>query len=519
MDDVESESASSPKVCFLTTANRVIRRSTPFAATALVLLSVSVSQAQVITLDDDEDKIQLSKIRVSQELAERIDPGAHRILAGEVAALDEFRRHADALDRHTLERAAMSVFRNRRNASLQNPELKHNGFNYWKDWRDNSTQRVGMPVALTGYVSPTDVTAIPTDDRDDGTARVLARVRILGQPSQVVIVDARLSRIPENEFAVIVGGIFVKLVEDTRGVDSPPLPYVVAPRLTPIGIEIDDQVLEPIEQRTRIQSTERRAYYRILLQAKLLTNLALAQAARETAAYRLQHHARLIAEQYPKLIAAADELAKDPSNRTKAARQKQLAESYRQQQGDMHQRWVAQPESYRPFLDSIIDPYYFTGKPITLKGRVRDVRTFPPDDDIFGLGVLYEIWLFPEDGQSNPAVVVCTELPDGFPLEGDVVEHVSVTGYYFKLHAYQAGDTTRITPMLLAKTVSWKPIEDEPWPAWASWGLGGAILLSFGGIIVLVRNSARADRDFQKRRLVGTQDSEPDFSTDEPPSS
>ena len=479
----------------------------------IVLLCGSTVYGQVTVLDDDEESVQLSKIRVPQELAESIDPAVHRILDQEHEALHEFRRHTDALDQHAIERAALSVFRKRRNAVMRN--ANRSGFHYWQDWQDNSEQRVGLPVSFAGYVSPADVRSIEHEDNIDGEARVRARVRTLGNPSQVVIVDARMSRIPEDEFAVIVGGIFVKLIDDSEPDAHPSLvPYAVAPRLNPIGITVDPRLLEPIEHRTRIRSDERRSYYRILLQAKLLSNAVLVKAARDTAEFRLKNHGKLIAEQYPKLILAAEKLEKDPSTRPRAARQKQLAESYRKQLGDMNQRWTAQPKAYRAFLDSIVDPYYFAGKPITLRGRVRDVRTFPPDDDIFGLGVLYEIWLFPEDGQSNPAVVVCTELPDGFPLEGDVVEHVSVTGYYFKLHAYQAGDATRITPMLLAKTVSWKPLVDRPWPAWAGAILAGGILLVFWAIIAFVRNSAKADREFQKRRIA--EGTEPDFSTDQP---
>jgi hypothetical protein len=48
----------------------------------------------------------------------------------------------------------------------------------------------------------------------------------------------------------------------------------------------------------------------------------------------------------------------------------------------------------------------------------------------------------------------------GLPVDGEYVETdetVSVTGYFFKRWAYRAQDSTRLAPLILAKTLRWEP--------------------------------------------------------------
>ncbi|MDB5384996.1 MAG: hypothetical protein JWM11_642, partial [Planctomycetaceae bacterium] len=40
---------------------------------------------------------------------------------------------------------------------------------------------------------------------------------------------------------------------------------------------------------------------------------------------------------------------------------------------------------------------------------------------------------------------------------GDLVETIEVAGYFFKVDGYRAQDLIRAAPMLLARTIEWKP--------------------------------------------------------------
>jgi len=69
----------------------------------------------------------------------------------------------------------------------------------------------------------------------------------------------------------------------------------------------------------------------------------------------------------------------------------------------------------------------------------------------------YEAWMYPPDSQHNPVVIVFSELPADMPMWGNLVESIDVTGYFFKIYGYRAQDGIRAAPMLLAKTITWKP--------------------------------------------------------------
>ncbi|MBX3438293.1 MAG: hypothetical protein KF861_12435 [Planctomycetaceae bacterium] len=117
------------------------------------------------------------------------------------------------------------------------------------------------------------------------------------------------------------------------------------------------------------------------------------------------------------------------------------------------------PEADFPaFVDLIEHPDEYRGQPVTLSGHVIRLVSYPAGPNDAGIDTLYEAWIVTEDSQQHPATVILTELPDGMPLGEELIDGVTVTGYFLKLHTYPSRDKkTRFAPMILARTFSWRP--------------------------------------------------------------
>ncbi len=98
----------------------------------------------------------------------------------------------------------------------------------------------------------------------------------------------------------------------------------------------------------------------------------------------------------------------------------------------------------------------YRGKLVTLRGKIRRTQWMPAPGNDYGIEHYYRAWLQPEDNPTTPMVVYCLYLPEGFPAGTDVAEEVTVTGFFYKRWAYQAKDTLRTTPVVLARTVDWR---------------------------------------------------------------
>ena len=142
--------------------------------------------------------------------------------------------------------------------------------------------------------------------------------------------------------------------------------------------------------------------------------------------------------------------------RQKVALQRQL--NYRV---DRFRQYREDPESFQTYVDLFQFPDVWHGHLVTLQGHVRHMVTYSGDDRLFNGRRLYELWLFTDDSQHNPAVIVTPNLPPDFPLEAEVLDRVKVTGCFFKRYVYGSQDTDRIAPLILAGTVSWEPTVDQ----------------------------------------------------------
>lgn len=158
-------------------------------------------------------------------------------------------------------------------------------------------------------------------------------------------------------------------------------------------------------------------------------------------------------------------------------------------------QWFRDGE-YWMFKDIMENPDELRGKPITLRGYAREIRQYPAGENAAGLESLHEIWLFTEKSQSNPAVIVATDVPENLPIGNELIVPLRVTGYFFKLYGYHAGPKGRIAPMLLAGPVEILP---EPESVGIPWWMIGLVAAGAIVVLVLVLFSFRGDRRRPKR--------------------
>src|SRR5690606_28382922 len=133
------------------------------------------------------------------------------------------------------------------------------------------------------------------------------------------------------------------------------------------------------------------------------------------------------------------------------------------------------------FVDIIRNTKEFRGQPIRMQGHVLQTIEYEAIDNPYGIEKLYESTLFTEDSQSHPATIVFLEKPDNLPISGDLIDGVTVNGYFLKTYLYPSSDnTTRKAPLILAKTVSVPPqissAKPSPLGPTVYWGIGGVFL-------------------------------------------
>lgn len=170
------------------------------------------------------------------------------------------------------------------------------------------------------------------------------------------------------------------------------------------------------------------------------------------------------------------------------------------------------PERKLPlFPDIFKNSKRYKGRLVTLTGRVRKLVHYPAEENGYGIKTLYEAWLFTDDSQQNPTVVICTEVPpalkDGLPEGVDVIDHVTVTGYLFKMYVYNAQDTTRVAPLILAKQLQWTPAGvDEKGSQLFSQLLAGTLVLLIIGVAIAMWKASQKDKQIREARLQSSQE-------------
>ena len=343
------------------------------------------------------------------------------------------------------------------------------------DMQSHPRDFVGRPVVLYGLFTPSVINQLQARQTLEGEKSVyrLQRgfLRNLSDTANIALVDAEgfvdfdsqnraIEAWPTGErisFPVLVKGWFVK----ANG--GQPLVYCDVVRvLTPRPYDV--YIRDNVRNRRRVTGDESWLYYETLRQlqitsSKVQAGLALAEQQR-----RVETLMREISEK-----AVADRLLlqnalrngtlgeTDPQkNNTYEARLTRL-ERQMDQRINRYREYQQKPESFPIFVDVFQHPELWQGHLVTLRGHVRRVTTHEGDSALFDGQPLHELWLYTDDSQQNPTVIVTPSLPPEFPHSADVVDSVTVTGCFFKMYVYKSQDSNRIAPLLLAGRVEWNP--------------------------------------------------------------
>lgn len=127
-----------------------------------------------------------------------------------------------------------------------------------------------------------------------------------------------------------------------------------------------------------------------------------------------------------------------------------------------------QLDEFPTFQDIRHYPDENRGHPVSIHGVLRKLTKFDPGKNDRKIGDAYEGWIYTDDSQGNPTVVVFMDKPEHLQVGGDLAEEVQVTGYFFKMYSYTNQERTGLAPLILAGGLLWhpqqKPYEPERLP-------------------------------------------------------
>ncbi len=141
------------------------------------------------------------------------------------------------------------------------------------------------------------------------------------------------------------------------------------------------------------------------------------------------------------------------------------------------------------FSQLLENPGRYRGLPIHVDGTARRIlHQEVPGSKLFPKGHYYEAYVTTTDSQRFPYTLVFEDLPEGMPIGDELKEHVVFDGYFLKLMAYLAGDTSRFAPLLIGR-LQWLDQPATPPPPKPGGGLGrlsGWSLLLMGAFLLYV---------------------------------
>ncbi len=402
-----------------------------------------------------------------QEEAKKPLPRPGKTAAGWEETLAPVFQSIQSIPAETVEEAAYEFRRARVRMTADERKKSHQEFRWLRDFDRSPELYFGKPVALHGYL--TKLQPLPAskdaEDAEQETHGYEGRLKVWNDDRSVSFVIAKLPKgLPRGENLHEPGSIIGYLFRVRADADSekPAEPLVVARWVRWYRPALDADSLANVKDRTlHIQDEEYEPYFRTLLHAKLVD------------------------------FKAQQKLARDFWEK----RQKSLKRP--------------RPLFVDLFKTMLKNPRIYRGQAVTMTGTLRKLTVSQADPlNSFCIQDLYEGWIFAEDSQSNPTVVVFTEKPDDLPKGEKLSVPVQVTGYVFKLYGYEAQDgKRRLAPMLLAKTMQKLVIpEPEPFPlAWV--GAGFAVLCL--GVLLFFWSAYRGDKQFQQKQTAIEQAGEP----------
>ncbi len=417
------------------------------------------------------------------------------------------------------------------------------------DMQSHPADFVGRPVVLYGLFTPLGPKELQAKRTLEGEERIftmqrgilknLRNTEVIAMVDAISYVDPQSQNKPslawpvEKRVAipVMVKGWFVKLWQQQ------PLIFTdVARILTPRPY--DEYVRDHVRSKRKVSDDESWLYHETLRQLQLTSSDVQAAIAQEEQKSRVRQLLQDVREK-----AGADRLVLENQLRNGAiprtdegktegyeTRRRRLDRqmSLRENRYLQHQ---ANQETFPLFVDIFQNPDRWQGRLVTLRGHVRRVISYSGDSTLFDGQPLHELWLFTDDSQQNPAVIVTPSLPKDFPVSSDLINSVTVTGCFFKMYVYRSQQENRLAPLVIAGHVSWNPTTDQilalakdgHLPA-NSQLLASAknktrpvsdtlvLVLGFLSLIVAMTLWGRVQRDRrEQRRLMLLVDERPDF--------
>ncbi|MEZ6124729.1 MAG: hypothetical protein R3C49_16395 [Planctomycetaceae bacterium] len=260
----------------------------------------------------------------------------------------------------------------------------------------------------------------------------------------------------EASIPVLVKGWVVKRWDDRR-----PLIYCEALRLISPRPHIELIRSHTIDKR-RLRPEENWLYYETLRQLEMTNSRLQVQLAGQTLKTRIDSLMVDVARKAQQDLKALERQGQN-GKLTDEQRQRQTESIQRRlkQRTARYHEYHRRPEEFQTFVDLFQHPEAWHGELVTLRGHVRHAMSYPGDRMLFGGRTLHELWLFTDDSQNNPTVVVTPALPQDFPVGAEVVDRVTVTGCFFKRYVYSSQDVDRIAPLILAGGITWEPTVDQ----------------------------------------------------------
>lgn len=376
---------------------------------------------------------------INADLADETSP-FHEEERGTLAAVLE---HVAETPVETVREDARKWLRLRRREREDLADDDRRALNVLADLVEHSERYRGQPMVLWGRLVSHGTVDLPATDDDE--ARVVQRLEVAAHDDAdrpfVVLLPEAAPAPKDAGVPVVLSGYFLKMGLP----DESSAPILVSGRVTALRDRLDAELMESVEDETADRPEERDAY---------LTAIA---------------HARMMDVEHLHDVA-------------RAYRNQRVEET-----GFRHA-----PEKFPTYVDLFrhVDWDHYQGRPVTLSGHVWSVSKVPVGrtSEEYGFETLYEILLYDRDSQTIPALVICTEIPEGMPATGhleEALDGTSVTGFFFKMRTYlDQEEKGRKVPVIIARSIEWNPPEStiaapEPWVYAA---VVGAALVLIGAV-------------------------------------
>jgi hypothetical protein len=147
-------------------------------------------------------------------------------------------------------------------------------------------------------------------------------------------------------------------------------------------------------------------------------------------------------------------------------------------------------------------PDVYRAQPLQVRGRVlrESVKRAPKNS--LGISEYHQLVLAPVGGGDWPVILYCLKLPPGFPRGDGLQEDLVAAGLFFKNWSYPYDGGMGVAPVLVAKTIDWKPPRvqaavdrhsvDEP-SLWIGGAATAAVAVLF--LVWVIRQTRRPRRD------------------------